>query len=840
MGQQSHETPRLIVVGVPAGGIEPLERLLLHLAPSFPAPIVVVGRGTAGTDWLRADGLAPRSPLPIHSIDNPVKMEPGNVYAALDGRNVTIEGNTVQISGEGDGAPIDLLFASAAGQFGEDLIAVILAGIGHDGPSGVRAVKERGGMVVAEDADGSDQASLPPPIPYNHVDFASNADGLGDLLLSLAADRPASADVNDPDVLSAFLSQLRGRSGIDFRQYKMPTIVRRLSRLMSGARSKSLAEYLRYLNANPEAYQRLVSAFLIKVTGFFRDPALFAHLRERVLPAIVSRAKQSGEELRFWSAGCATGEEAYSIAILLAEVLGDEVDEFPIRIFATDLDADAIAFARRGIYPAGALSEMPPEYLSKYFTPVGSAYQVRKRIRNLTVFGEYDLGQRAPFPRIDMILCRNVLIYFTRELQQRTLQLFAFSLREGGCLVLGKAETANPLPQYFVPEDQNLKVFRRQGERLLIPAPASSNNASLRERPSVRRNALRSTPVPRRSLADTAPRWSLTERLGSFLFDSPIGVVVVDRNYDILTLNQSARALLAIHGQGIGDDLVHLTSAPNLKNWLDAAFRSELPTTDEELAIEDPATNEVRHLQISCYPDKTANKDGRIEGVIVVVTDATRAVKRRRQLQAENDGFRESADRAAQQNEQLLTRQRILIEANNELSAANNELRSANEHLLIAAEEAEASSEEVETLNEEMQATSEELETLNEELQATVEELNTTNEELAARSAELERLAIERQTRLSDVHEMLALHEAALEELRATVCLIRDGCVAAVSKRYASLQALNPSVLAALSEPWKDVPSAVKLSLGNGQTGEYRSKVKRAGGSVSIVTLEAS
>ncbi len=840
MTQQAEQAPRLIVVGVPAGAMEALERLVSHLTPAFPVPIVVIAPNADG-QWLNErNAFASKNSAGFHTIDRSVDLKAGNVYAALDGRDLTIDAGTVIPGPQSNGAPIDKLFTSAAEQYGEELIAVLFSGNnGADGPSGVRAVKERGGTVVMEEADRTAYpVTTAPPIPYNHIDYASDVDALADLLLSLATDRSASADVNDPEVLRAFLSQLRGRSGIDFRQYKTPTIVRRLSRLMNASRCKTLAEYLRYLNGNSDAYQRLVSAFLIKVTGFFRDPALYSHLREEVLPAIITRAKQSREELRFWSAGCATGEEAYSIAMLLAELLGDEVDDLPIRIFATDLDADAIAFARRGIYPSSALSALSPELIAKYFTRVGDAYQVRKRIRNLTVFGEYDLGQRAPFPRIDMVLCRNVLIYFTRELQQRTLQLFAFSLREGGYLVLGKAETANPLPQYFTPLDQSLKVFRRQGERLLIPAPAFAENAALRERPSVRRNALRSASLPRRMVPDAPPRWSLTERLGSFLFDSPIGVVVVDRNYDILTINQSARSLLAIHGQGIGDDLIHLTAAPQLKSWLDSAFRSELPASDEELALEDAATNETRYLQLSCYPDKTANKDGRIEGVIVIVADVTHSVKRRRQLQEENDEFRASNERASLQSEQLLARQRALVDANNELTSANNDLRNANEHLLIAAEEAEASAEEVETLNEEMQATSEELETLNEELQATVEELNTTNEELGARGTELERFGVDRENRVAELEQLVKLHQTALEELHAIVCLMRDGKIAATSNRYAALQALNPSVLAAPGERWRNPPHAIVLNVGDGTSQEYRIKVKPAGGSISIVSFD--
>jgi two-component system CheB/CheR fusion protein len=458
---------------------------------------------------------------------------------------------------------------------------------------------------------------------------------------------------------------------------------------------------------------------------------------------------------------------------------------------------------------------MPPELLSKYFTRLDDAYQVSKRVRNLTVFGEYDLGQRAPFPRIDLVLCRNVLIYFTKELQQRTLQLFAFSLRLGGFLVLGKSETTSPLPQYFAMVNPALKVFRRQGDRLLIPAPAVVEGGSLSDRPAARRISVRS-PVPgRRPPGELpAPRWSLVDRLGSFLFESPIGIVVVDRNYDILTVNQAARTLLGIHGQGVGDDLIHLAQVPSgeLKAALDGAFRSESRAAERELEVHDAALGETRYLQISAYPDPTGVKESRVENVFVLVVDVTQSSMRRREMERENQASSQSLERFTAQNAELLERQRTLIEANNELTSVNADLRSANEHLLIAAEEAEASAEEVETLNEEMQATSEELETLNEELQATVEELNTTNEELAARSGELELLAKQRQERLEEAQAALATLRAVVDQVPVPICLIdAKSKVALASQQYVQL-AESDGRVPRVGDAWRNPPKTIEVN----------------------------
>ncbi|MBV8344285.1 MAG: PAS domain-containing protein [Candidatus Eremiobacteraeota bacterium] len=827
MGNGKADASSLVVIGASAGGIEALERLVTALPESFPAPVVIAQHADPKIPSHLAQILGRHTPLKIVTIDQiDEELVSGTIYLAVAGKNMVIEGTTVGSGPRKRGHPIpsiDALFISAAESFGDRVIAVILTGMGTDGVAGVRAVKERGGTVLVQEPESAAFPALPAAIPLNHIDFSANLDSLPSLLTTLAASDGLSNEIANPEVLRAFLNQLRTRSGIDFRQYKTPTLVRRLARLMAASGHTTLADYMRHLGSNPEAYQRLISTFLIKVTEFFRDPQLFAQLRNGILPDIVEHARKNRSELRLWSAGCATGEEAYSLAIALADFLGDEVDTLPIRIFATDLDADAIASARRGIYPASAFKEMPPELLAKYFTRVDDAFQVKKRIRNLTVFGEYDLGQRAPFPRIDLVLCRNVLIYFTKELQQRTLQLFAFSLRVGGYLVLGKAETTSPLPQFFTTVNPTLKIFRRQGERLLIPAPAMIEG-SLSDRPAPRRISARGSVAPRRLPGNApAPRWSLVDRLGAFLFESPIGIVVVDRNYDIITINQAARALLGVHGQGIGEDLIHLASlpSPELKAALDSAFRNEMPSRDGEIEVRDAATNETRFVQVTCYPDQTAGKDGRVEGVFVLAVDVTEGAKWRRRIEAENQESRASLDRVNAQNSELLERQRVLIDANSELTAANAELRSANEHLLIAAEEAEASAEEVETLNEEMQATSEELETLNEELQATVEELNTTNEELAARSNDLERLAKERQDQLESAQNTLATLRAVITHTPLAVCLIDERSkVALASQRYAKLAESNGD-LPQVGDTWRNRPKRVEVADENGNRLSY-------------------
>jgi two-component system, chemotaxis family, CheB/CheR fusion protein len=813
----------LVVVGASAGGIDALERLASALPAEFPAPVVVAQHLHPTHESLLDTILRQRSALQVVLLSDDAALNSGTLYVVPAGKHVEITDAHVSLRGTlktGPTPSIDILFSSAARAYADRAIGVILSGTGSDGPGGVLAIKEAGGTVVVQDPSTAAYPSLPASIPPNLVDMVVGIESLGSLLTTMVTDGDGTARSVDQEMLHGFLLQLRARSGIDFTQYKSPTIRRRLARLMAAARCKTLPDYMRYLSANPEAYQRLVSSFLIKVTGFFRDPALFKSLREEILPELIEYARKNKTELRLWSAGCATGEEAYSLAILLAEILGDQLEELDIRIFATDLDPGSIAFARRGIYPGSAFSDMAPELLQKYFTPVDDAFQIKKRIRAHTVFGEYDLGQRAPFPRIDLVLCRNVLIYFTKELQQRTLQLFAFSLREGGFLVLGKSETTSPLPQYFATVHPLLKIFRRQGERLMVTTPFMGAPAA--DRGSSRRSVVRPAPSPRRN-PDVGSRWSLSEQLGSFLFDSEIGVVAVDRNYDIQTINQAARQMLGIRGQGMGEDLIHLiagTPSQDLKNALDDAFRNQR-TASREILVVDPALDETKYLKVSCYPESGNRPEAAVSGVILIFEDVTKVAFERRSLADQSERNRIQLERVTKQNEELLERQRSLIEANNELAVANNELRSTNEHLLISAEEAEASAEEVETLNEEMQATSEELETLNEELQATVEELNTTNEELGARGEELQRVASEREQQLRRTERLAMLYEGAVEKSPFAIIVVDGkGMVVKTSELYTQLAISHDAILPRTGEVWRDIPQSLEFKT-DGQTAIY-------------------
>lgn len=741
----------LVVVGSSAGGIGALSGLVSSLPEDFDAPIVVAQHLDPNRESHLREILARRSPLPVKSVTEHEPLQAGVVFVVPANKHVNITDSAIDLSsGPSPRKPmpsINLLMETAAGVYGEDLIAVVLSGTGTDGTEGARTVSQAGGTVVIQDPVTAEFGEMPRSLAPSTVDIVSSLEEIGPVLKNLISGVavPEESPVGEGRDLKSFLEGLYRSRGMDFRSYKRPTILRRLGRRMAATDCESLDEYSAYLDEHPEEYKRLVNAFLIKVTEFFRDPDLFDYLREEVLPELIKEASEGENQLRVWSAGCATGEEAYSLAILISEVLGQEAGLFNVRVFATDIDEEAVKFARRGIYPPSALKGLSEEQKGRYLVEEDGSYQVKKQIRGMIVFGEHDLAQRSPFPRVDLVVSRNVLIYFSSDLQHRSLQLFAYSLRDGGYLVMGKAESASLEADLFAPVDRHNKVYRRQGQRLLLPPtlPTSPAPMARRERDFGDRGSHRSlAEAPQHpASAPSAADEDLLNRL-------PVGVVLVARDYTIEAINASARRMLSIPGVGVGQDFLHaMQEAPyaEVRRTIDEALREGSTAQTEEFAVEEATTGEPSYLRITCHPRPTEVEGRRVESVLVAVEEVTAQVRMRR----------------------LAEKNMRLEEANKELGQLNEEFQAAHDELLVNAEEAQASSEEVETLNEELQATNEELETLNEELQATVEELNTTNDDLQARATELQELAQGREDERQSTEAGRRRAEELVEQLRS-------------------------------------------------------------------------
>ena len=726
------DSPRLVVVGASAGGIEALSTLVATVPADFGAPIVVAQHLDPRRRSHLGEILGRRSALPVVTVQDHEPLRPATVFVVPSNFHVMVSDHEVSVN-EGNGAgprpSIDLLLSTAAATFGESLIAVILTGTGSDGAEGARQVSIHGGTVIIQDPATASYPSMPASLAPTVVDAIASLDAIGPLLNDLVTGVYTAGAPREERQLHGFLQDLQEQTGIDFTTYKRPTIRRRLERRMAATRSANLLEYARFVRGHPDERQRLISAFLVKVTEFFRDPEMFDYIREDLLPKIAEESRKAGREVRIWSAGCATGEEAYSLGILVAEVLGATQSELKVRIFATDLDGEAIGFARRGIYPASALEGVPKVLQDRYFSRSGSDFEISKEIRALTVFGQHDLGQRAPFPRTDLILCRNVLIYFTPELQRRALQSFAFSLRDGGYLVLGRAESVSPYREHYVVEEAQHKVYRRRGARVMIPMSRTPEGDGMIVPQVARRPAaIASREAPVRAVPALGGRDAVLQQLS-------VGVVLVNADFDIQQINDTARLLLGIHGPAVDKDLVHQAQgvpAVPLREALETALRGEA-TSITVVVTGDTVVEEGRSLDIHCapFPDRES-----IAHALMTIVDVTETAQLRASMAELRELQARDTKRLTDQQARLAKTNDELLRANQELMSANSDLRSSNEEFVLANEEAQAASEEVETLNEELQATNEELETLNEELQATIEELNTANEDLAAQQHE--------------------------------------------------------------------------------------------------------
>ncbi len=771
----------LVVVGSSAGGVEALSVLVNTLPANFPAAVVLAQHLDSSRPSTLDTILQRRTVLPVEVVNSSSALESGKIYVVPSNHHIIIKNGHVRVLEDQIKRPrpsVDVLFSSAAEAYGEHLIAVILTGSGSDGAAGAVDVKNAGGTVIVQDPQTARYPSMPLALPPTVIDFEANIERIGPLLNDLLTGVSLpQAEEKTEDVLRGILEQVSRQARMDFRPYKTSTIMRRLMRRMMVTRNRSMRDYLEHLRTYPEEVGELVKAFLINVTQFFRDPNAFAYLKSDVLPKLIAQARERDHILRFWTAGCATGEEPYSLAMLLTDLLGSELLEWSVKIFATDLDEAAINFARRGLYSENLLKGVPAEYRDRFFEHVDHGYRISKMLRQMVIFGQQDLSRSAPFPRIDLVLCRNVLIYFTPELQDYVLNQFAFSLSPGGYLFLGKAETVRPNQSYYELVNKHWKVYHCTGNAL----------------PRVGRPGLPDTRMqrvdghtfnhPGKTVGKHSPDQELppplelgqlrrfNELLLRFL---PTGVAVIDRSYHLLTANGAARRLLGLREIGSDQDFLHAVRGvpyAEVRTAIDAVFRERTTVTLPEVELDITAGGNGRFITLSIAPMQM--ESGTSDLAAVSVTDVTEQVQTRRQLEAVQ----------AEQNQlmnALGSANKRLNDVNKELLDSNEELQVANEELVLTHEELQASIEEFETTNEELQATNEELETNNEELQATNEELETTNEELRERTSELQELAAVLESERVRLVEMVELGPYYIVVLRGPGLVVE-----AFNPRYA-------------------------------------------------------
>jgi len=779
----------LVVVGSSAGGVGALTTLVSTLNKDFPAPIVLAQHLDPQRPSHLGAILDRRSALPIVVVDEtePTKLEGGKIYVVPANKHVKIVDGHVHLESDHAERPtpsVDKLLSSAAESYGEHLIAVILTGAGSDGAAGAVDVKNAGGVVIIQNPETAPYPSMPLSLPPTVVDHIVEMEQIAPLLYDLLRGVTMPPEEKTEDPLREILLHVGAHTNIDFRNYKSSTILRRISRRMAVTHITSLRDYYDYIRLHNDEVGELVKAFLIKVTGFFRDPEAFDFLKKTVLPELIDRARENGRILRIWSAGCATGEEAYSLALLVADLLGPDFPEWSVKIFATDLAADAISFARRGLYPENVLSDLPDDYRQRFFERIDHGYHISKMLRETVIFGHQDISKGVPFPRIDLVICRNLLIYLKPDLQQTVLDLFAYSLHQShGYLFLGKAETARPTKASFELVNKKWKIYRCLGGPLALPTHASHPQLipadSRRDmRPYVPAGVLpqafeAAAPVD----TETAQLRRINETMLRYL---TAGVVIIDRNYHIVIINAAARRLLGIRDLAYDQDFLHTVRGMpyhDVRAAIDLAFREHTATTLEGLELDQMALGSGRYIDFTIVAMQV--EPGGPDLAMITATDATEAVQVKRRLEAVQ---REQAELVGE----LSAANKRFALMNKELQDSNEELQAANEELMLTQEELQATNEEFEATNEELQATNEELETNNEELQATNEELQTTNDELTARTVELHHLtreSTEEQFQLSELLERFPYYVMVVSVEDFTIQAVNPGYALLLGKR---------------------------------------------------------
>ena len=734
----------LVVVGSSAGGVGALSTLVSTLNKNFPAPIVLAQHLDPQRPSYLGSILERRTNLPIvvAGETSPTPLERGTIYVVPANRHVKIRDGHVLLEGDHNDRPkpsVDLLLSSAAESYGEHLIAVILTGTGSDGAAGAVEVKNSGGVVIIQNPQTAAYPSMPLSLPPTAIDHVVEIEQIGPLLFDIlrGVNLPVSDKAEDP--LRDLLTHVSAQTNIDFRNYKSSTILRRIGRRMAVTHNGTIRDYTEFLREHPDEVKELVKAFLIKVTGFFRDPEAFDFLKTTIIQELAERGRSNGRILRIWSAGCATGEEAYSLALLFADHLGPEFPEWSIKIFATDLAADAINFARRGLYPENVLNDLPDDYRERFFERVDHGYRISKSLRQVVIFGQQDISLGVPFPRIDLVTCRNLLIYLKPELQQTVLELFAYSLHQSrGYLFLGKAETTRPTKASFELVNKKWKIYRCLGGPLAFPIhdPTALTNHAVSPGGETRRRQLAAASIPGPlDMTQAEAEINQLRRVNETMFRyTNVAVVIIDRLYRIMTINATARRLLGIRDIAYDQDFLHTVRGlpyQEVRQAIDTAFREHSTITVGELELDQAVEGTGRFVSLTIMVMQV--EQGAPELAVLTLLDITEQIQIKRRLEAVQ---REQSELVAE----LSAGNKRFSAMNKELQDANEELQAANEELMLTQEELQATNEEFEATNEELQATNEELETNNEELQATNEELQTTNDELSARTVELQEL----------------------------------------------------------------------------------------------------
>ena len=736
-GEASQEAARkrfpTVGIGTSAGGVHALQMFFESLPDDVDAAFVVVVHLDPGRQSELSNILAARTKMPVTQVSGLTPIEPRHVYVIPPNRQLRATDHHLAITEFDEPrwqrAPIDLFFRSLAAEHGDDF-AIVLSGAGSDGSVGIKAVKEAGGIILVQDPDEAEYGSMPRnAVATGLADFVLPVREIAARLPELIRDprNPLSDDLTETDgeAMPRILSHLRARSGHDFSSYKKSTICRRIARRMQVQRAATMADYLVILRENPPEVQALFADLLISVTTFFRDTSAFDKLAALVIPRVFND-KGASDTIRVWVPGCATGEEAYSIAILLLEEAGRHEIRCGLQVFASDLDDNALIVAREGRYPIAIEADMTEERLRRFFTREGDHFRVTRELRDVVLFAKHSLLKDPPFSRVDLISCRNVLIYLDKEVQHEVCTTFHFALHRSGYLFLGSSEHADNPVGMFRALDREARIYQRTS----VPAEVRVTPRTGAVTFGLERLPPR-TPAQFRAPIEAGVHREALERLAP-------PSVIVDEFYRVVHLSEHAGRYLQPSGGTLTNDIAELAREElrfDVRAALHRAFAHNEASLNGPIGVSFDGSARRVYLQTRpLHSEPSASRSAIVfffEGVALGEASLT------------------SAKIEEQANDEQV--QQIL----RELQFSQSQLRASREEYEGANEELRAANEELQSVNEEYRSTAEELETSKEELQSINEELQTVNSELKIKLESVSRAH-------SDVQNLMAATDVGI------------------------------------------------------------------------------
>jgi chemotaxis protein methyltransferase CheR/two-component system CheB/CheR fusion protein len=716
-------TPIIVGIGASAGGLEALADFFSHVLTPSSIAFVVIQHLDPTRKSIMPELLQRTTLMKVTQASNGMEVKPNCVYVIPPNKDLSMLHGSLfllePIASRGLRLPIDFFFRALANDQNERAVGVILSGMGSDGTLGLRAIKENAGVSVVQSPEFAKFDSMPySAINTGLADIVAPAEALPEQIIAFLKHSPrgvpndfeSSAELLSTSALERIIIILRGRSGNDFSLYKKNTIYRRIERRMDLHQLKNIELYAHYLRDNPQEQDLLFKEILIGVTHFFRDPKVWAQLKRVSLPALLAHYPQ-GKQLRAWVTACSTGEEAYSLAMTIMDVLDDVKPKghFTLQVFATDLGEDAINVARKGYYPASIEADVSPEQLNRYFIKDGSGYRINKRIRDMVIFAPQNIIMDPPFTKLDIVTCRNLLIYLGPELQKKLIPLFHYSLTSQGMLILGSAETIGHYTSLFSELKENTRIYTR------IDGPAPQTEVDFLPRIFPIISLVENE--PERTCKMTTTITNLQMQADQLLLQhfSP-AAVLVNAAGDIIYINGRTGKYLE-PAAGKANWNIHVMVREELQYQLDLAMKNAQMQVDPVI---------IKNLSIdTCTINLTVqaiSKPKALLGLMMVVFT---------EVATPPPYPRRKSDSLAKETQAELQQAYDEIQSLREqMQSSQEELRSANEELQSANEELQSTNEELTTSKEEMQSMNEELQTVNNELQSKVDDLSWVNNDM--------------------------------------------------------------------------------------------------------------